>query len=442
MELERLYPNIIVINLPNHASWLNQAEVYLSIDDPGYHLGSASSETTGECGRESGIDCGILAPRRYCSYGAQPVSEKASIRYGQCGGRERGLAAMARNGCRFVLAFVVPLSLISPQLISAWSAEFSFDGRCYANLGEWEASAVVSPRDWRPGLPLEVRATLRIDESHWAALAKLDGFCMLVTAERTFDADGRLRLPSDERMSTLVTPTGLAIEGGEFYVIERERPAGAQGLLLDLPAEATFPPQEGLVIIGRSTARSVHYAAVVPGAVVAQGGLSVENGKFVLAFDPSAINKAAPIYEITNLRTGAPEIRDVVHLILFSREVTLDGLAYHSFARLVIRGNTVLYVRWIRTGSMVNPGAPHCARSEDRLITIYQCLPVQPRLPPALTRVASGRRCLDPPAGAQQDVGVLPAPRREGSGHWWPPLSSPRIYACLLGSPFLHHPGL
>jgi len=37
---------------------------------------------------------------------------------------------------------------------------------------------------------------------------------MLITAERTFDAGGVLRLPSDERMSSLLTPTGLAIEGG------------------------------------------------------------------------------------------------------------------------------------------------------------------------------------------------------------------------------------
>ena len=37
---------------------------------------------------------------------------------------------------------------------------------------------------------------------------------MLATAERTFDADGWMRLPSDERMSTLLTPAGLPIEGG------------------------------------------------------------------------------------------------------------------------------------------------------------------------------------------------------------------------------------
>lgn len=31
IELERLYPNVIVVNLPTHASWLKQGEVYFSI---------------------------------------------------------------------------------------------------------------------------------------------------------------------------------------------------------------------------------------------------------------------------------------------------------------------------------------------------------------------------------------------------------------------------
>jgi len=59
---------------------------------------------------------------------------------------------------------------------------------------------------------------LQIAATHLASLAaagiKADKFCVLVTAERTFDAEGWMRLPSDEKMSTLITPTGLAIEGG------------------------------------------------------------------------------------------------------------------------------------------------------------------------------------------------------------------------------------
>ncbi len=59
---------------------------------------------------------------------------------------------------------------------------------------------------------------LRLADTHLKSLEaagiRADKLCILITAERTFDADGWLRLASDERMSTLLTPTGLAIEGG------------------------------------------------------------------------------------------------------------------------------------------------------------------------------------------------------------------------------------
>ena len=40
---------------------------------------------------------------------------------------------------------------------------------------------------------------------------------------------------------------------------------------------------------GTSTAPTVTYAAVIPGAVLGQGTLPVTNGKFTYAFDPAAI---------------------------------------------------------------------------------------------------------------------------------------------------------
>jgi len=89
----------------------------------------------------------------------------------------------------------------------------------YTSYGDWQASVTVGPSAWMPGDRLEITATLRLLDSHLSALQdklKLtaDGAAVLITAERTFDSQGHLRLPSDERMSTLVTPTGLAIEGG------------------------------------------------------------------------------------------------------------------------------------------------------------------------------------------------------------------------------------
>jgi hypothetical protein len=87
----------------------------------------------------------------------------------------------------------------------------------YTTLGEWSVRATVSPSSWKPGERVTFAVTLKVSDEHVRALSKiavLDGFAMLITAERTFDGDGNLRLGSDERMSTLVTPTGLAIEGG------------------------------------------------------------------------------------------------------------------------------------------------------------------------------------------------------------------------------------
>jgi hypothetical protein len=80
------------------------------------------------------------------------------------------------------------------------------------------AEAYYAPSTWQPGMELQLSTTLQVTQSHLDALAKAgikaDGFCLLVTADRTFDSDGWMRQASDERMSTLLTPAGLAIEGG------------------------------------------------------------------------------------------------------------------------------------------------------------------------------------------------------------------------------------
>ena len=138
---------------------------------------------------------------------------------------------------------------------------------------------------------------------------------------------------------------GLPQGGGEFYVVETERPADAPVLTLDLPGERTFDPEKGIVITGISTAQTVNFAALIPGAVISQGKLSVNNGKFEYYFKPADVNRVTPTYDIINFKTGQPEIKDVVHLTFFSREVTNSGIPYHSFVRLIIRGNTVIYIR-------------------------------------------------------------------------------------------------
>jgi len=95
---------------------------------------------------------------------------------------------------------------------------FAFSGSGNTVHGAWRADVRVSAGPWKPGGSVQIDVTVHIGAGHLASMAaagiKADRLCVLVTAERTFDADGWMRLASDERMSTLLTPAGLAIEGG------------------------------------------------------------------------------------------------------------------------------------------------------------------------------------------------------------------------------------
>jgi hypothetical protein len=105
----------------------------------------------------------------------------------------------------------------SAKQAAAQPITFSDDGR--TNYGTWHADITVSTDSWNPGEQINLETTLTvpraiIDGITHDAKGKVDQLVLLVTAERTFDNDGWLRLASDEKMSTLLTPTALAIEGG------------------------------------------------------------------------------------------------------------------------------------------------------------------------------------------------------------------------------------
>jgi hypothetical protein len=138
---------------------------------------------------------------------------------------------------------------------------------------------------------------------------------------------------------------GLPPEGGEIYVVEKDRPPDAPRLRLNLPVQSTFTPTVGLTITGTSTADVVEFAAVIPGAVIDQGAPAVNGGKFQYFFDPTAINRQTPTYDTIYIPAGRPEIRDVVHLTFSSKERAADGRTYHSFTRVILRGNQVIYVK-------------------------------------------------------------------------------------------------
>ena len=49
-------------------------------------------------------------------------------------------------------------------------------------------------------------------------------------------------------------------------------------------------------------------------------------------------------YDIINLANGKPEIGRIVHLTFFSEEKGASG-PYSSFIRVILRGNTAIYIK-------------------------------------------------------------------------------------------------
>ncbi len=199
-----------------------------------------------------------------------------------------------------------------------------------------------------PMLPANLTATLQFPDGRqtvWQGTGDAGGSWAGATRV-TLDVPGTYRFfLSGEWNGHKGYMPGLPPEGGDIYVVEKDRPADAPRLRLNLPVQSTFTPTAGLNLTGNSTASEVSYAAVIPGAVIAQGKLAVNNGRFQYFFDPAAINRETPTYDTTYIPNGRSEIRDVVHLTFSSKETAPDGKTYHSFSRVILRGNQVLYVK-------------------------------------------------------------------------------------------------
>jgi hypothetical protein len=84
---------------------------------------------------------------------------------------------------------------------------------------------------------------------------------------------------------------------------------------------------------------------VIPGSVLDQGTLPVVNGRFEYALNPKMLESRTATYDTVNGTTGRPEIGDVIHLTLLSREQAPGGAAAHSFRRIIIRGTKVISIK-------------------------------------------------------------------------------------------------
>lgn len=137
---------------------------------------------------------------------------------------------------------------------------------------------------------------------------------------------------------------GLPESGGEFFVYSPARPAGASGLQIDGASQRAFSASTGVVIAGTTSAAVVHYTLITPGAVIEQGDLPVTRGRFQYTFDPAAVHAKVPLYDVTSITTGKPQIGRVIHLTFFSEEKSAGG-SFFDVRRIILRGTTAIAPR-------------------------------------------------------------------------------------------------
>ena len=138
-------------------------------------------------------------------------------------------------------------------------------------------------------------------------------------------------------------PHAAADSGGEFCLLGEF--SQRAGLRIDGPTQKTFSATTGISVSGTSTASTVHYALIMPGAVIEQGDIAVRSGKFQYLFDPIAVHARVPLYDIVSITTGKPQIGRVIHLTFFSEEKVPGGASFFDVARVILRGTTALSTR-------------------------------------------------------------------------------------------------
>jgi hypothetical protein len=92
-------------------------------------------------------------------------------------------------------------------------------------MGNWTGTVEYTPLSWTASAKVSLSVSMNISndvlsefKAYWA---KIDNACALVTAERDYDPQGNQHVPWDNTVSTILTPTGLPIEGGGSAAISR-----------------------------------------------------------------------------------------------------------------------------------------------------------------------------------------------------------------------------
>jgi hypothetical protein len=100
-----------------------------------------------------------------------------------------------------------------------------FKANSNATLGNWSAYVSYAPLTWtasaRVRLAISVNISKEVLTEFRTYNPRLDNACVLITAERDFDPQGNQRTPWDNTFSTILTPSGLPIEGGGSAALSR-----------------------------------------------------------------------------------------------------------------------------------------------------------------------------------------------------------------------------
>ena len=199
-----------------------------------------------------------------------------------------------------------------------------------------------------PIVPTNITFTLKFPDGHTVQTSGVsDAYGSFSGKDRwVLDTPGIYQYSIDANWNgyPAVMP-GLPKEGGQLYVLEAQPPPNAKGLQVTTPDGTAVDAVAGTHIVGLSTADTVHYTVIMPGAVLDQGDLPVTRGQFDYYFNPADLHNRAQTYDVTDRTTGRPALGDVVHLTLFSVEKTPEGQSYHSFLRVIVRGNQVRVAR-------------------------------------------------------------------------------------------------
>ena len=132
--------------------------------------------------------------------------------------------------------------------------------------------------------------------------------------------------------------------GGEFFVYSATRPAGAAGLRIDGASQRTFSAAAGVTIAGTSSASRRALHAPHAGRGHRAGRSRGRGGKFQYVFDPAAVHQKVPLYDITSITTGKPQIGRVIHLTFFAEEKA-GASTFFDVTRVLLRGTTVIAAR-------------------------------------------------------------------------------------------------